>query len=113
MEEQLRAGGVLRDDGTAGGSAPLLVSHEDGIAFLDDFVARLDARMAAAGTPLPVAENLQAVISEVTANVDAAAAAAANAAEDSSDDTEDEADEEEDEDEEEPEAAGAAAAAGS
>ena len=102
MEEQLRAGGVLRDDGGAGGSsAPPPVSHEDAIAFLDDFVARLDARMAASGTPLPVAAELQSVISEVAANVDAATAAAANAAEESSDEESSDEDEEEEEEEEE------------
>ncbi len=109
MEQELRAGGVLCDDGV--GPAPQVVSGEEAIAFLDDFVARLDARMAAAAKPLPVAENLQAVISEVSTNVDAAAAAAANAAEDSSDD-----EEEEDETEEEEEAGegeGAATAADS
>ena len=100
MEEQLRAGGVLRDDGGAGGSsAPPPVSHEDAIAFLDDFVARLDARMAASGTPLPVAADLQSVISEVAANVDAATAAAANAAEESSDEESSDEDEEEEEEE--------------
>ena len=85
------AGGVLREDDAAGGlAAPPPVSHEDAIAFLDAFVARLDARMVAAGTPLPVAADLQSVISEVTANVDAATAAAANVAEETSDEEEDE-----------------------
>ena len=102
IEHELRVGGVLRDDGTAAGFASPPVNHEDAIAYLDDFVARLDARMAAAGKQLPVVDNLQAVISEVTANVDAAATAAAK---DSGDEEEDEDEDEEEEEEEEEEEA--------
>ena len=71
VEHDLHAAGVLPNPG----AAPL-VSREDALAYLDDFVARLDARMAAVNTPLPTAADSAAVIAEVTANVDAAAAGA-------------------------------------
>jgi hypothetical protein len=71
MEQALRDGGVLRDD-PPGGAAEGAASYEDAVSFLDDFVARLDARMAAASKVVPAAENLQAVIFEVAANVTAA-----------------------------------------
>ena len=70
-----------------------VVSHDEAVAFLDDFVARLDARMAAAGTPVPPADNVQEVIAEVQANLEAP---------ESSED--EEADEEADEEEEEDDA---------
>jgi hypothetical protein len=75
IEEDLRTAGVLRgSDAAPAPTAPQPdVSTDEAIAFLDAFVARLDARMAAAGTALPVAANAQAVIAEVTANADAAA----------------------------------------
>ena len=86
------------------GTAPP-VSREEALAYLDDFVARPDARMAAANTPLPTADNAAEVIAEVTANVDFAAAAAAF----SSDEEADEEDEGEGEEGEEEEGAEGAA----
>ena len=63
IEQDLDAAGVLRSDAApVSAASPADVSFEDAVAFLDDFVARLDARMAAAGTALPVAANTQAVI---------------------------------------------------
>jgi hypothetical protein len=100
VELDLHAAGVLPNPG----AAPL-VSREDALAYLDDFVARLDARMAAANTPLPTAADSAAVIAEVTANVDAAAAGAPfssdEEADEEADEAKDEAEDEEDVEEDE------------
>jgi hypothetical protein len=93
-EGDLQTAGVLKNPGAAAA-----VSHEEAVAFLDDFVARLDARMAAAKTPLPTADNLAAVIAEVTANADAAASLLASDAEESDEESDEEVDEDEDEEE--------------
>jgi hypothetical protein len=75
-----------------------VVSHDEAVAFLDDFVARLDARMAA-GTPVPPADNVQEVFAEVQANLEAP---------ESSEDEEADEEADEDEEEEDAEAGGAA-----
>jgi len=103
MEQALRDGGVLRDD-PPGGAAEGAASYEDAVSFLDDFVARLDARMAAASKVVPAAENLQAIIFEVAANVTAADNGAAFPSDEEDDEEEaDEEDEEEEADEEDEE----------
>ena len=100
IEQDLQAAGVLR-----GAPSMSVVSHEEAVAFLDDFVARFDARMAAAGTPVPPAGNVREVIAEVQANLEAP---------ESSEDEEadEEADEDEDEDEEAEDAEADVAAGG-
>jgi hypothetical protein len=65
------------------------------------------ARMAAAKTPLPTADNLAAVIAEVTTNADAAASLLASDAEESAEESDEEVDEDEEEGEDEEEEEGA------
>ena len=107
IEQDLQAAGVLRNvTDPVSAAPPADVSYDDADAYLDDFVARLDARMAAAGTALPVAANTPEVIAEVTANVAAAATAASE--EEEEDGASEEGSSEEDTDAESEEQEGAA-----